>query len=211
MGGWVVVDVVVVDVVVVDVEVVDVEFVDVEFVDVEVVDVEVVDEEFGVPAASEAVTAIEGPARVVVDTGESSTSGVVLDGAAVVGGSGWAVVAGLVVVATVVVGSSKAPAGTTISVASSGVSTTMRLVPAASPPVPQAVTASTAKHATTTLMQSMNTPLRKSKIRGYREARWPLIVGQEPQPNRVEIGERIEPGGGDGNRTHDLYVANVAL
>ena len=47
-----------------------------------------VDVEFGVPAASEAVTAIEGPARVVVDTGESSTSGVVLEGAAVVGGSG---------------------------------------------------------------------------------------------------------------------------
>ena len=122
-------------------------------VDVVVVDVVVVDVvEFGVPAASEAVTAIEGPARVVVDAGESSTSGVVLDGAAVVGGSGWVVVAGVVVVATVVVGSSKAPAGTTISVASSGVSTTMRLVPADSPPVPQAVTASTEKHATTTLM-----------------------------------------------------------
>ena len=27
----------------------------------------------------------------------------------------------------------------------------------------------------------------------------------------MEIGEGIEPGGGDGNRTHDLYVANVAL
>ena len=173
LGGWVVVDVVVVDVVVVDVEVVDVEFVDVEVVDVEVVDVE-----FGVPAASEAVTAIEGPARVVVDAGESSTSGVVLDGAAVVGGSGWAVVAGIVVVATVVVGSSKAPAGTTISVASSGVSTTMRLVPAASPPVPQAVTASTEKHATTTFMQSINTPLQRSRSRGYREARRPPIVGQ---------------------------------
>ena len=128
-----------------------------------------------------------------------------------VGGSGWAVVAGLVVVATVVIGSSKAPAGTTISVASSGVSTTMRLVPAASLPGPQAVTASTKKQVTTTLLQSMNTPLRKSKICGYREARWPLIVGQKPQPNRVEIEERIEPGGGDGNRTHDLYVANVAL
>ena len=40
----------------------------------------------------------------------------------------------------------------------------MRLVPADSPPVPQAVTASTEKHATTTLKQSMNTPLRKSKF-----------------------------------------------
>ena len=88
----------------------------------------------------------------------------VLDGAAVVGGSGWAVVVVVVVVAAVVVGSSKAPAGTTISVASSGVSTTMRLVPADSPPVPQAVTASTEKQATTTLMQSMSTPLWKSEI-----------------------------------------------
>ena len=143
MGGWVVVDVVVVDVVVVDVVVVDVVVVDVVVVDVV---------ESGVLPASEVVTAVESPARVVVDAGDSSTSGVELEGVAVVGGSGWAVVAGPVVVATVIVGSSKAPAGTTISVASSGVSTTMRLVPAASPPVPQAVTASTEKQAITTLM-----------------------------------------------------------
>ena len=154
MGGWVVVVVVVVVVVDVVVDVV-----------VEVVVEVVVDMvESGVLTASEVVTAVEGPARVVVDAGESSTSGVVLEGAAVVGGSGCAVMVGLVVVATVVVGSSKAPAGTTISVASSGVSTTMRLVPADSPPVPQAVRASTEKQATTTLMQSMSTPLWKSAI-----------------------------------------------
>ena len=154
LGGWVVV--VVVDVVVVDVVVVDVVVVDVVVVDV-VVNVVVDMVEFGVATVFEGVTAVEEPARVVVDAGESSTSAVVLDGAAVVGGSGWAVVAEPVVVTTVVIGSSKASAGTTISVASSGVSTTMRLVPAVSPSVPQAVTASTDKHVRNTLIWPITT------------------------------------------------------